>query len=385
MSRASGASSVLAAAEPRLERWVGQLLGDPADVVVEVRTGDGPQRTDLAALGLGALDAVYLGDDLGDALLNAISLGAEAEIVGGRPAGLGEGQLTWDEFVTLARVVHALLGRIRALSTADLAMEQDGTESRDLADLQGRVAAATALVPAGDPRHLALERHRTDHPAQTVDVLIERLEILTIHPVPILPLLVTGVPEAVAGSFAAREPIDATAGWLAQAAKVRPDLDTFVSCVQMAELMAGRPLVSLALAQTPDDGGPWAGSGEPSATGPHTAWCNVTGVPGGGPVAGFVVDGWTETIPAARSTSGIAVHFDRPSASAPNAVLLAVARSGQTFDLDLVHRCVRDTLVSAQFRALGSDAEHPFLGQFLPAVFLPGDAVVLSAGTGESS
>jgi hypothetical protein len=85
------------------------------------------------------------------------------------------------------------------------------------------------------------------------------------------------------------------------------------------------------------------------------------------------------------STSGIAVHFDRPSATAPNAVLLAVARSGQTFDLDLVHRCVRDTLVSAQFRALGSDAEHPFLGQFLPAVFLPGDAVVLSAGTGESS
>ena len=109
-----------------------------------------------------------------------------------------------------------------------------------------------------------------------------------------------------------------------------------------------------------------------------TAWCNVTGAPPAGPVAGFVVDAWTETIPAVKATSGIAVHFDKPSAVAPNAVLLAVTRGDESFDLDVVRRCVRNTLAMAEFRALEPRPGHAFLGQFLPAAFLPDDVVVLA-------
>jgi hypothetical protein len=260
----------------------------------------------------------------------------------------------------------------------------DGTEGRDLADLQARLAAATTLVPADDPRHAALAQHVADQPVGSVDTpdtVIERIHIVTAHPVPVLPLLVAGVPQPLVDSFGSRDALGSPAVWLAQAAKVRPDLDLFANVVQMAELVAGRPLLSIALAQSPDQGGPWAGSGQPTSSGPHTAWCNVTGEPGTGPIAGYVVEAWTETIPATRATSGIAVHFDRPSATAPNAVLLAVTRGDRQFSLDTVYRCVHDTLAMAQFRAHSPDQEHDFLGQFLPAVFLPGDTVVLADAT----
>ena len=36
-------------------------------------------------------------------------------------------------------------------------------------------------------------------------------------------------------------------------------------------------------------------------------------------------------------------------------------------------RCLPKTLVMTHFRALGPDKEHDFMGQFLPAVFLPGE------------
>ena len=373
-------ASVPAAAEPRLERWVGQLLGDPADVVIVVQAPGGPVQADLAQLGRGALDAVLGIDALGDELLAALALGPDAAIVPGRPEGLADDRIAWDEFVSLARSVRALLGRIRPLGGDDLAVDESPPDSRDLTDLQSRLAAATARVPAGDPRVDALAAHREEHPEDTADVVLERLAIVCGGALPILPLLADGVPASLAASFGTRQPRGETAAWLAQAAKVRPDVDAFTGAARLAELLAGRPLTSLALAQLPDGGGPWAGSGAPSAPGPHTAWCNVTGLPGPGSVAGFVVDAWTETIPATRTTSGIAVHFDRPSAAAPNAILLAVTRPGQAFDLDLVHRCVGDALANAQYRALGADSERRTLGQFLPAVFLPEDAAILATG-----
>ena len=167
---------------------------------------------------------------------------------------------------------------------------------------------------------------------------------------------------------------------MAQAAKVRPDLARFTGAVELAELAAGHGLLELAVAQAPDTGGPWAATGQPEASGPHTAWCNVTGAPPSGPVAGFVVDAWTETIPATQSHVG-----DRRALRPPVGVRAErrTARRrppGQTFGLDLVRRCVGDTLAAMQYRALPADAERAALGQFLPAVFLPGDAVVAGRG-----
>jgi hypothetical protein len=149
------------------------------------------------------------------------------------------------------------------------------------------------------------------------------------------------------------------------------------SAAQLAELVAGEPLLDLAAAQQPDaPQSPWAASGAPADGGASTAWLSLTGPPPSGPVAGFVVDAWTEAVPVLQAVSGIAVHFDAPSAAAPNAVLLAVTRPGDVFTVDYVRRCVTGALQVAQFRALGADAAHSLGGQFLPATLLAGDTAV---------
>ena len=39
---------------------------------------------------------------------------------------------------------------------------------------------------------------------------------------------------------------------------------------------------------------------------------------------GLVLDEWTESVPAKQATTGVAFHFNRPNATAPQALLLAV-------------------------------------------------------------
>ena len=177
-----------------------------------------------------------------------------------------------------------------------------------------------------------------------MDSVLERIHILTVHSVPVLPVLLGGVPHR----WPTRSPPGPgggpAIGWLAQAAKVR--LAWTPSCSPMSPAGGADrgPAAGLRRAGPVARRGRGRGSGGPTGSGPHTAWCNITGEAEPGPVAGFVVDAWTETIPATRTTSGIAVHFDRPSATAPNAVLLAVTRGDQQFSLDTVYRCVRNTL-----------------------------------------
>ena len=343
----------------------------------------------LGTLGTSALDAVYGVERLRTRLLASLGAGESATLAAGRPEDLADDKVAFDEFVTLARAVRLLLGRIRPLGDADLTTDPEVADSRDAAELTARLSNAVKLLPADDPRQLLLEQHRAEHSGETPDLLIERLRIVTVEPVPILPLLTSGIPTPVAESFSARQTASAQsqsriAAWLAQAGKVRADLGGFLDAVQLTELATLRPSLSCAVGQSPDTGGPWAADRQPDGSGAVTAWCNLTGPPPAGPVAGFVVDAWTETIPAVKATSGIAIHFDRPSAVAPNAVLLATTRGGESFDLDVVRRCVRSTLTMAQFRALSPDAGHPFLGQFLPAAFVPDDVVVLAAEGEES-
>jgi hypothetical protein len=381
-------ASVLAAAEPRLEAWAGTLLGPPANVVADVVSGGTTNRVALGTLGLGALDAVYGVEGLGRRLLDAAGAGDDAAIAAGRPAGLPDDKIAFDEFVTTARALRALLGRIRPLADGDLTTEEDAGDSRDAGDLATRLAAALALVPADDTRHGLVAAHEAEHPGVTAELLLERLRLVTVEPVPVLPILAAGIPVDVAASFTARQAASAQsqgriAAWLAQAAKVRADLAGFLDAVQLAELASLRSLVACAFAQSPEEGGSWAGDGQPEGTGAVTTWCTVTGPPPTGPVAGFRVDAWTETIPAVRATSGIAVHFDRPSAVAPNAVLLAVTRGEEQFDLDLVRRLVRNALELTQYRGVGADDARASLGQFLPAAFVPDDLVVLAAESEE--
>ena len=265
------ATSVLAVAEPRLEAWAGELLGPPTNVVADVTSGGKTRRVNLGVLRLAALDAVYGVERLGGRLLEALGAAGDGAIASGRPADLPDDKLSFDELVTLARAVRAVFGRIRPLADVDLTTDAEVADSRDAGELATRLAAALALVPADDVRRTLLGAHEIEHPGSTADLLIERLRILTVEPVPILPLLAAGIPAAVAASFTARQAASAQAqsrisAWLAQAARVRVDLSGFLDAVQLSELASLRVLLSCTVGQSPDTGGAWAGDKAPEGT-----------------------------------------------------------------------------------------------------------------------
>jgi hypothetical protein len=159
---------------------------------------------------------------------------------------------------------------------------------------------------------------------------------------------------------------------------------------------ADAALPSLAVAQLPHDPAePWLGGAvAPSdLAGAGRVSLVVAGTLG---AAGAVllVDEWPEAIPATHETTGVAVHYDQPDASPPQAVLVAVPPVVRgTWRLGELLQALHDTLELAQVRAVELEHLAPTLyGQLLPAISgelvpeaatpgaVPGDRVVLDFG-----
>ena len=86
---------------------------------------------------------------------------------------------------------------------------------------------------------------------------------------------------------------------------------------------------------------------------------------------GILLDSWTEAIPTAEETTGLAFHYDQPDAAAPQVLLLATSPTltGQ-WSLDNLEAIVHDTLEMAKMRAVepAQLEEQPLLGALLPAL-----------------
>jgi hypothetical protein len=101
------------------------------------------------------------------------------------------------------------------------------------------------------------------------------------------------------------------------------------------------------------------------------------GVPAG-PVAGLVVDEWTEVVPDPTQLTGVSFHVDQPTSRAPQAILLAVPPTeDHTWTLDTLEAVVLETLDLAKLRLVDGEAlgrptpgAAARLGQYLPAVHL---------------
>jgi hypothetical protein len=88
---------------------------------------------------------------------------------------------------------------------------------------------------------------------------------------------------------------------------------------------------------------------------------------------GLLLDAWSEVIPNRAETTGIAVHYNQPSAQAPQVLLLAVTPelTGAWSWNDLVG-VLGDTLRRAKLRAVEPDQiQASALGHFLPAILTP--------------
>jgi hypothetical protein len=121
------------------------------------------------------------------------------------------------------------------------------------------------------------------------------------------------------------------------------------------------------------DGDAWIGSEYGNALGPGevVSIVLIAAMPGvNAPLTGLLLDEWTEVVPAAEETTGLAFHYNRANAVAPQALLLAVApvqRGGWRWE-DLM-AILEETLERAKLRAVEPDhlAGTPYF-QALPAI-----------------
>ena len=445
-------------AEPRLDAWLGSLLGDPALLTCGGRLlRAGQAATDLgtvsaADLGLSPLALVLASSrpaaDQPTELESRIAAVLASRVVGPQPGDSIE-LASPSLLVTVAAWGARLASGARPLQPSDLALAGgagNGTPagSVDLAELSGRVdaavaAAAAALatvqgaaatangqrrallavaellgaeaLPAASPGHddeLTLLSAQVADVAATLAQRVAQLDALRASPLgagdtdlsrlqalaalalgnhqPLLPVFTLSAPTnaELAASTADRSALlagDATAAvaWLHRASLVRPELGALCGLLTHTEAGGADVVAEVAVAQLPHRPGarwcelPLAAPADP----PPAGTVGVVAVAPGGfdptkPLAGLVVDSWTEVIPAAEHTAGVAFHYDAPGARPPQAIVLAVHPDEQPdrWNLDYLIETVNETASLARLRTVGL-AELDGLVGLLPGLFLP--------------
>jgi hypothetical protein len=166
--------------------------------------------------------------------------------------------------------------------------------------------------------------------------------------------------------------------WLQRMALVRPDADMLQRVITASELIGGAVAAAdFRVVQLPHVSGQrWAalpfGPGPAGIADLALALHAPATLDFARPLAGLVCDGWTETIPDAEETTGLAFHYDAPGSRAPNSILLAVpgdpAATAWSFDelLDVV----REAAALTKIRLVGPKQLHA-LGVLLPTTYLP--------------
>lgn len=165
-------------------------------------------------------------------------------------------------------------------------------------------------------------------------------------------------------------------------ARIRDRPAVFREAYSYGEVLTGTPMWNLDVGQLPhrpDD--EWMGLAEAaSSTGRQSVLAQLeTGLAtagsavGAGPMAGVYVDGWSETIPDDTQITGVAVNYDAPDSTAPNAVLLAVPPTDDRWSWSVpdVREMVVDATETMKIRMVDPEAARDHLGELLPAVWLP--------------
>lgn len=231
-------------------------------------------------------------------------------------------------------------------------------------ELARRLAAADAALDAGggDP-----------DPAD----LVAATKALFGESFPLVPLAtpadVTELASAAAAELATPADID---GWLQAAGMVRDAPGALADVLALADAAGAADLPTGTVCQLPHDPSgaePWlGGTVPPDRDLPGRLSLVRFGVrdAAGVSAATLLVDEWTEQLPSPSETTGVAIHYDQPDASPPQAVLVAVPPvRDQPWTLQALAQVLHDTFDLAQIRAVEPDhLAGTMYGQLLPAI-----------------
>ncbi|MEP7309262.1 MAG: LamG domain-containing protein [Acidobacteriota bacterium] len=163
--------------------------------------------------------------------------------------------------------------------------------------------------------------------------------------------------------------------WLSRVARVR-DGASRLDDLMLYDTALNSSASALRVAQLPPrDGEAWIGLPGPSASLPGGRVSLVTLTPAGSLDldrlgGGLVVDEWTEVVPRATQTAGLAFHADAPGAAPPHAILLAVPNDARpNWDVAGLEAILLETLDLARIRMVGPHNLGP-ADHLLPATLL---------------
>jgi hypothetical protein len=160
--------------------------------------------------------------------------------------------------------------------------------------------------------------------------------------------------------------------WFTRACLARDRLVRLSDVLRFEEMLLGT-VAKFTVGQLPFVAGDsWIGlpnrAGAESAGKLSLVACGPLQVAANRPVAGLVFDEWSEVIPRARETTGLALHYDRPSSRPPQAVLVAAAPDmTRPWGLDTLEAILLETLELGKLRLVDQDAMAE-LDHFLPAL-----------------
>jgi hypothetical protein len=196
----------------------------------------------------------------------------------------------------------------------------------------------------------------------------------------VLPRFRPAAPAELSSSFAASEALQngdtlAASSWLAQMSLVRPALDRYSQALGIAETLGGDRPTHLTVGQLPHAEGdrwvalPFAEGRVPAGAVGLLAHMEES-LSMEGSIAGLAIDAWDEVVPGETETSGVAFHFDQPSTSAPNMIVLGVhPGDSATWDVDTLLDTLRETIALARIRAVDPEVLR-WVGRFLPAIYV---------------
>ncbi len=428
------ATGPAAAAVPAVVAWLESLLPSPQHISFgwAPEGADGFKIHALDTIGVEAVDALLLtGDGVsqGTSDLGRVAAALAAEALGAgtlvASAVAGDGFVSLDEFGLIAARWRDALGRSRELRAADLVTpDLDVTGDRYVAsELDDRLAAASALLDDlrtaiggvdGPSRRAALvqaaalgvagavaaleldtdesaadvatvmdglDARLTDPPptsdgierltnADDAAVVLEQLRVLLGNRLPAtVPFdAVVALDDSVSADLAAdADPVT----WMRQVGRVLPAVGATDEALLLARA-AGGAAVPPAIVQLPNAVTPWVATDAPATSGDQLSAVSVSGFgPSTTRLSGLLVDAWSETIPRKDQVTGLAVHFDAPSARPPQTILLSTTPEGTAYKPDELSDQLLFTLELAKIRAVGP--LDVGLGQVFPIVYVDGD------------
>ncbi len=195
-----------------------------------------------------------------------------------------------------------------------------------------------------------------------------------------LPRFLPGNGQAISAALTASASLQggdvlAATTWCSRVSMVRPGAKRLHYALTAAEAAGGQVSLRFVVAQLPYQAGDrWVALPFPAGRRPSGSRISLAVAATTAPnmlvaVAGLVADEWVEVVPNPTQVTGIAVDYTAPSASAPQAIVLAIAPDPSSdWTPATLEATVSQALDIAKIRAVDPESLDE-VGHFLPALY----------------